>query len=161
MSCLSCHDATEKRTQNDSLNMLRCDSFHWEAFFFPLRESIPVSWLRSTQQEKADDVQLQNAEVPTNCLHFKLRRCCQSSCSLEEAESGNEVSSERSCLKLWYQWKSYPATAGQAEWHNGDGKSQALLLQSPEHRLASGMDASPPPLDTPATDPLDTPATAI
>ena len=157
MSCLPRHDATKQRTQNN-LNVLRCDSFHWEAFFFPLREAIPVPWLRTTQQGKADAVQLQHAEVSTNCLHFNLRRCCQFNSALEEAKNGNEVSSEKSCLKLWYQWRSHPATARQAEWHNADGKRQALLLQSPEHRQASGMDA-PRPLDTPDTDP-DTPATA-
>jgi hypothetical protein len=154
--------------RNKSLSVLRRDSFHWEAFLFPLREAIPVPWLRSTQQGKTDAVQLQTAEAPTNsevagdpmqipvsnCLQFKLRRCCESTSALVDAETGNAVSSEKSCFKLWYEWRSHLANVRQVgEWHNANGESQALSLQSPEHRQAC-----PPPLDTPDTDPKILPA---
>jgi hypothetical protein len=164
-----CHDTGERQhSSKQSLTVLRRDSFHWEAFLFPLREAIPVPWLRSTQQGKTDAVQLQTAEAPTNsevagdpmqipgsnCLQFKLRRCCESTSALVDAETGNAVSSEKSCFKLWYEWRSHLANVRQVgEWHNANGESQALSLQSPEHRQAC-----PPPLDTPDTDPKILPA---
>ena len=122
------------------------NSFHWEAFFFPLREPIHVG----PRTFESDGTQ-----AGSNCLHFQLRRCCEAISAPATAGGGDGAGAEQSCYKLWYEWASRPASvAHQAgQWHNVGGESQALSLQSPEQRQADG--ARPPPLDTPDTDPLE------
>ena len=128
------------------------NSFHWEAFFFPLREPIHVPWVGSTQQQSGTSAPL-GTQAGSNCLHFRLRRCCKAVSAPSTAGAGD---GEQSCYKLWYEWASRPARVADqpGQWHNVDGESQALSLQSPEQRQADG--ARPPPLDTPVTDPLET-----
>jgi hypothetical protein len=124
------------------------NSFHWEAFFFPLRAAIALPSLDealAAREEQGGDV-IYGAAGGGPPLRFGVRRCCE----VAEApadDGGCAAAAGVGRHRLWYEWGSRE----EENWQNVDGSMQALWLQTPEDSEAHRGD--PPPLDTPVSDP--------